>query len=376
MSFHRGIGVLAVALLVSASAGAAFAGAPYTLTDLGTIGGGYVSYTPMGVAKVGGSPEVVGLAQTSGAAEAAAWYWTPSSGMVNLQTQLGTVLSSVASEASAVNPSGQIVGSYSTDTPGVAEDNGFVYTIGGTPIQMGSPGNTNPGGQLPNNFYITETGGLNSSGMATGSGTVGIMPNSMAFTYNVNNNLFTDVSQNSGVDAVGYAINNNGWIAGWGANLTTGTGQDAPGLERDLLDRPGHLWQVQLFSRDRFGGRCRRRVSQFQQHGDAFLMPIQRRRLERDGESRAGGGQHHRDGLGHQRQWPDYRTADDQFRHRGGLCLGYDRRIGSALVKSRGKLGRLYAPGGQIHRQPRRHRVHRHGSRRKLRGVPSDPDAG
>ncbi len=231
MSFHPGIGVLAVALLVSASAGAAFAGAPYHLTDLGNLGSNYPSITPMGVSNVNGSAEVVGIAQTSGALDAAAWYWTAATGMVNLQPQLSSVLSSVDSEATAVNANGQIIGSYNnvydSQTPGTTEGNGFVYTIGGTPVQMGAPTNTNPVGTLPNNFWITAPTGINSSGLACGSGGVGINPEPMVFSYNVNSSDFTDVSLNSSVNAYGYAINNNGWIAGWGPNLTTGVGQDA-----------------------------------------------------------------------------------------------------------------------------------------------------
>ncbi len=170
MSFGHRIGVLAVALLVCASAGAAFAAAPYHLTDLGNLGSNYPSITPMGVNYVNGNVEVVGIAQTSGAMDAAAWYWTAATGMMNLQPQLSSVLSSVDSECNAVNASGQIIGSYNnvydSQTPGTTQGNGFVYTIGGTPVQMGAPGNTNPSGQLPNNFWITGPTGINSSGLA------------------------------------------------------------------------------------------------------------------------------------------------------------------------------------------------------------------
>ena len=147
--------------------------------------------------------------------------------MVNLQTQLSSVLSSVDSEADHLNRNGQIVGSYSnvysSETPGVAEGNGFIYTIGGTPTQMVVPGNTNPNGQLPNNFYIVGAYGVNDSGLAVGIGGIGIDPTSKGFTYNLSTSTLTDIAP---VDAsnptnCAYAINNSGWVAGWGTTTST-----------------------------------------------------------------------------------------------------------------------------------------------------------
>ncbi len=224
MRLRPRIAGLADILFVSAGA-AAFAATPYHLTDLGTISG-FPDLTPMSVNVVGGNVQIVGIAQTSDYTDADAWYWTASTGMVNLQTQLSSALGSVDSEADCVNRYGQIVGGYNNvynaETPGTTEGNGFVYTIGGTPTQVVTPGNTNPNGQLPNNFYIVGAYGVNDSGIACGTGGIGIDPTSKGYTYSISTSTLTNIAPVNDSNPTNYAykINNNGWVAGWGTTTS------------------------------------------------------------------------------------------------------------------------------------------------------------
>ena len=70
----------AVVLLASSGAGAAFAGTPYTLTDLGVTASGGSGY----VDTYNGNVVTVGYGYNSGTGYDNAWYWTKASGAVNV----------------------------------------------------------------------------------------------------------------------------------------------------------------------------------------------------------------------------------------------------------------------------------------------------
>ncbi len=200
--------VLAAIAAFAALAAGALAGQPYTLTDLGNLGS---SATATAVSTVASQPRVVGDGtETSG--NSSAWYWTQGAGMIDLGPTLVTDLGSTGSQATGVNASGQIVGTYSTSSlaNGNYESepiyNGFVSTNGGTPTEMA----------LPAGFAIETLSGINNNGLVAGWGEMPSDPTVRPFTYNVNTKAFTPLGTASGNSIEVNAVNATGWLAGQG----------------------------------------------------------------------------------------------------------------------------------------------------------------
>ena len=192
-SFRSRIVVFAVVSLFSAAAGAAFAGTPYTLTDLGATTGSQIGY----VDTYNGQPVVV---MDSG------WYWTQATGAVNL-TPLLSSLSATSCITSGVNSSGQIDGTYYTAASGTAIAGAFVYTIGGAAEQINLPtGN------------LEDVGNINENGSVAVSYTVGLYPNFCPAEFNANTGAVTypggTGSSGTGYGVMPIVINASGWTAG------------------------------------------------------------------------------------------------------------------------------------------------------------------
>ena len=157
-------------------------------------------------------------------------YWTQSTGKVSLAGVLDNLPPSFTGfpagytyagcSVAGINSSGQIVGSYTYASGTDSWDNGFVYTMGGAVANLPFPTNTNPGNQLPNGFGFQVISNVSNSGNICGWGEVGIDPTTHPYTINVNTLTFTDLylssGGGSGIAASATAINNNGWIAGYG----------------------------------------------------------------------------------------------------------------------------------------------------------------
>ncbi len=212
---RRALIVMVVGLFVSAAAGAALAAQPYTVTNLGSTFG-----TPTAASMVGGNLVVVGGGS----------YWTQATGQVSLAGVLDDLPPSITGfpagytyagcSVAGINSNGQIVGSYSYASGTDGWSNGFVYAMGGAVANLPFPSNTNPANQLPNNFGFQVISNVSNTGNICGWGEVGIDPTTHPYTINVNTNTFTDLYVSSGggngVAASATAINNNGWIAGYG----------------------------------------------------------------------------------------------------------------------------------------------------------------
>ena len=189
MSFRGRIVVSFVASLFSAAAGTAFAGTPYTLTDLGATTGSELGY----VDTCNGQPVV---AMDSG------WYWTQASGPVNLLPLLPGSWGATSCTAAGVNSSGQIDGWYDTNSAGAG--GAFVYTIGGAAEQI----------NLPNN----NAGGLEGVGNINESGSVPLYCAAGPAVFNANTQSVT-YPGGAGTGGTGYGvipivINASGWVAG------------------------------------------------------------------------------------------------------------------------------------------------------------------
>ncbi len=211
MSFRCSTVVFAAASLFSAATGAAFAGTPYTLTDLGVTASGGSGY----VDTYNGNVVTVGYGYNSGTGYDNAWYWTKASGAVNVTPLLPAGWGVTGSTATGVNSSGQIVGMYYTAASGTQNVAGaYVYTIGGTAQQI----------NLPSAGFITT--GVDGIGNISEGGSVplyygtGFPPGTAACpaVYNVNTQAFT-YPGGSGTTGTGFGIvpeviNANGWIGG------------------------------------------------------------------------------------------------------------------------------------------------------------------
>ena len=198
----------------AAIASAAPAGA-YYVTDIGNLGIGGTAVEGLAVARVGGQPMMAGYDFGSGIDTEQAFAWTPSGGIVNLQSVIAAKYGPVAySMATGVNSSGQLVGYYTDNGEGV---HGFIYT-GGTNI-------TNIDNYATNGVSadIQNVGGINSSGVIGGSYTNGLLPAVNGFIADTHAQTFTGIGAygDPGGTSYAFAINNNGWLAGYG-NLTSG----------------------------------------------------------------------------------------------------------------------------------------------------------
>ena len=130
---------------------------PYTLTDLGNIG---YSATATALSTVGGNLEVVGLGQETFSYNYSACIGPRRPGRSILPTR-SPPSSATGSQATGVNASGQIVGTYTTSSTTDGSDGfGFVDTVGGTPTEMA----------LPASFTIFSLSGINNSGLVAGVG--------------------------------------------------------------------------------------------------------------------------------------------------------------------------------------------------------------
>jgi hypothetical protein len=181
--------IVAVAFGAASAAGAAFAGTPYILTDLGATTGSELGY----VANYNGQPVVVA---------GGGWYWTKSSGAVNLLPLLPSSWGATGCTAAGVNSSGQIDGWYDTNSAGAG--GAFVYAIGGSAQQINLPGN-NAGG-------VEDVGNINQSGgvpLYYAAGPAVFNANTQAVTYPGGAG-----SSGTGYGVMPIVINAGGWVAG------------------------------------------------------------------------------------------------------------------------------------------------------------------
>lgn len=112
--FARFCGTLALLAILAAPA---YAQGPWTITDLGTLGGPSSS-----ALDVNDSGQVVGWAFNA-AGQQRAFVWTPANGMLDLGT-----LGGPSSSAHAINNAGQIVGE---STTGSGQNHAFLWTAAG-----------------------------------------------------------------------------------------------------------------------------------------------------------------------------------------------------------------------------------------------------
>ena len=181
--------VVVVAVLASSAAGAAFAGTPYTLTDLGVTSTSEIGY----IDTYDGQPVVV---------NGGGWYWTKTGGAVNLLPLLPSSWGAISCTAAGVNSSGQIDGWYDTNTAGAG--GAFVYTIGGSAEQINLPGNN--------------AGGVEGVGNINESGRVPLYYAAAPAVFNANTQAVT-YPGGAGISGTGYGvmpsvINASGWVAG------------------------------------------------------------------------------------------------------------------------------------------------------------------
>jgi probable HAF family extracellular repeat protein len=181
----------------------------YTLHDLGNLGWSAVGKA---VSVVNGQVEVVGSGQvTSDSGTMSAWYWTQSTGMVNLGAMLAaeydnpaTSYAVTTSAASGVNSSGQVFGSFSD-----SNDNTYAFLYsGGTSITK----------LFSAQGAVLGTYNLTDNGTACGIYQVVVndLPYTQGFVCNVNNaGSFTGVGGfGSPATADAFACNSNGWLTG------------------------------------------------------------------------------------------------------------------------------------------------------------------
>jgi probable HAF family extracellular repeat protein/uncharacterized repeat protein (TIGR03803 family)/YVTN family beta-propeller protein len=121
----------------------------FTITDLGTLGGSFSVATAMNA-----SGQVVGYSTIAGEAEAHAFFWTPTAGMIDLGTLGGPYSSAIA-----VNDAGQVLGSSWLDASG--KSHAFLWSATTGMIDVG----TLPGAS---STAFSEAVALNGSGQVVG----------------------------------------------------------------------------------------------------------------------------------------------------------------------------------------------------------------
>jgi len=124
-----------------------------------------------------------------------------------VMADLGTLPSDLYSNATAINAAGQIVG-YSGVQP-VGDGHAFLYSDG----IMSDLGTLN-------NLFDSEALGINDAGVVVGESDDGSTYNAFVYSGGVMTNLNSvlDNSGNGWTLMRAYAINDNGWIAGYGTN--------------------------------------------------------------------------------------------------------------------------------------------------------------
>jgi probable HAF family extracellular repeat protein len=166
----------------------------YTVTDLGTLGGSFGSFTPNGGGGGGlnNSGQVVGGSFISGNSVYHAFLYTG-----GRMTDLGTLGGSY-SIANGINNSGQVVG-YSFDAG--HEGHAFLYT-GGTMTALGTLGGT-----------ASLAFGINNSGQVAGFANTTGNAGTHAFLYT--GGRMTDLGTLGGSSSQGYGINSYGDVVGY-----------------------------------------------------------------------------------------------------------------------------------------------------------------
>ena len=159
----------------------------YSVTDLGTLGGG----TSKGYG-INASGQVTGEAVTAGGVFHAFLY-TPGSGMIDLRTLRGGT-----STGYAINASGQVTGAAVTAN---GQLHAFLYTSGNGMIDLGTLGGGTSKGY-----------GINASGQVTGEAVTagGVFH---AFLYTPGGGMI-DLGTLGGGTSTGYAINASGQVTG------------------------------------------------------------------------------------------------------------------------------------------------------------------
>ena len=140
-SARRLIAVTAVSVLLAIPAAAQ---GPWTITQIGTLGG-----TAASPADINEAGQVVGSSQTAGG-QTHAFLWTLAGGMVDLGTLGGNT-----SSASAINNVGQIVGS---STTAAGQNHAFLWSAATGMIDLGTLGGT-----------TSSASDINDSGMIAGT---------------------------------------------------------------------------------------------------------------------------------------------------------------------------------------------------------------
>jgi probable HAF family extracellular repeat protein len=167
--------------------GTASAVSQYTITDLGALPGGSISFA----AAINANGQIAGYGDVTGGDQHAFLY---SAGTLS---DLGTLPDGTYAEAAALNDSGQVVG-YSES---IAGDVAFIYS-GGAMTSLG----TLLGGTYSN------ASGINNAGQIVGEGDI-TTGASHAFSYT--NGVMTDLGTLGGSDSSAADINNSGQIVGY-----------------------------------------------------------------------------------------------------------------------------------------------------------------
>ncbi len=187
MKFRKFIRALAITCTVSNSL-AAYAVDPYTITDLGTLGGTY-SYAN----DINAAGQVVGFAFTAGDAAQHAFLWSGGT-----MTDLGT-LGGTNSSGYGINTSGQVVGAADIAGP---ETHAFLRSSSGTMIDIGTLG-----GSWGAAFDINTSGQVVGDAYTAGDAAVHAFLRSSSGTM-------TDLGTLGGTSSDGYGINTAGQVVG------------------------------------------------------------------------------------------------------------------------------------------------------------------
>jgi len=161
----------------------------YSVTDLGTLGGGN-----SGATAINNSGQIVGHSDIAGNASTHAFLYSN-----GVMSDLGT-LGGTSSDAFALNDSGQVAGSASTAHN--AATHAFLYSGGGM-VDLGTLG---VGGTS------SSAAGINNSGQVVGTASTAYDATAHAFLYS--GGAMSDLGTLGGYDSFAYDINNKGQVVG------------------------------------------------------------------------------------------------------------------------------------------------------------------
>ena len=170
------------------------------IVDLGTLGGTY-SYA----GAINAAGQVVGYSGTASGSYHA-FIWSPATGMVDLGT-----LGGANSQARAINSSGQVVGS---STAASGQTHAFLWTTATGMVDLGTLGGTS-----------STASDINDAAMVTGDSTVATgRTHPFLWTWSG----MSDLGTLGGTDGFASVINESGWVAG--SSYISGNGKLLPFL--------------------------------------------------------------------------------------------------------------------------------------------------